>query len=92
MSKLSEYGAEIGMRVTCQRCGYQIFLRQTGYNSVDAAIANRHSFYDVFEPMPEDWRIVHDLGGWVCGECHRGYARLLEHYKDEVAQYKEEVK
>lgn len=86
MSKLSENGAEIGMRVTCNRCGYQIFLRQIGYNSIDAACVNRHSFYDVFEPMPEDWRIVHDLGGWVCGECHRGYARLLEKYKDEVAR------
>ena len=86
MSRLSEYGAEIGMRVTCQRCGYQIFLRQTGYNNIDAAVANRHSFYDTFESMPEDWHIVRDLGGWVCGKCHEGYKNILNQYK---AQYKE---
>ena len=71
MNGLSEYGAEIGMRVTCNCCGCQIFRCQVGYNNVNAAIANRHSFCDVFEPLPEDWHIVHDLGGWVCGRCYK---------------------
>ena len=69
MGALSENGAEIGMRVTCQRCGAQTFRKQTGYNTIDAAISNRHSFYDVFEPMPQGWEIKHAAHGWLCPQC-----------------------
>ena len=54
MSGLEDnYGAEIGMRVTCKRCGTNVFMKQTGYNNIDAASKNRHSFLDQFEPMPD---------------------------------------
>lgn len=69
MSMLSQNGAEIGMRVTCQRCGTQTFRKQTGYNNVDAAICNRHSFYEEFEPMPDGWEIKHAANGWLCPQC-----------------------
>ena len=75
------YGAEIGMRVTCQRCGTQIFRKQTDYNSVDAAIRNRHSFYDEFEKMPEGWQIKHGLGGWYCPKCTEEYNLMIEKFK-----------
>jgi hypothetical protein len=75
------YGAEVVMRVTCQRCGTQVFRKQTGYNTIDAAIANRHSLLDQFEPMPEDWRIKHDLGGWCCPNCINEYNLMLERFK-----------
>ena len=78
MGKLSEYGAEIGMRVTCQRCGFQTFRKQTGYNNVDAAIANRHSFLDQFEPMPEGWKIKHEVGGWLCHQCVEKYDSIFQ--------------
>lgn len=79
-----KYGAEIGMRVTCQRCGAQTFRQQTGYNNVDAAIRNRHSFYDQFEKMPEGWAIKHDMGGWLCPECIKTYNAAIERLKNPV--------
>lgn len=75
-----DYGAEVIMRVTCQRCGTQVFRKQTGYNSLDAAMANRHSLLDQFEPMP-DWRIKHDLGGWCCPKCIEEYNLMIEKFK-----------
>ena len=82
MSGLDDnYGAEIGMRVTCQRCGVKVFRKQTNYNSVDAAIRNRHSFYDEFEKMPEGWQIKHDLGGWCCPKCINEYKLMIENFK-----------
>lgn len=77
MGKLSEYGAEIGMRVTCQRCGVQTFRKQTGYNNMDAASANRHSFLDVFEPMPEGWKLEHKANGWLCPRCAEMFASVV---------------
>ena len=78
------YGAEVVMRVTCQRCGKQVFRKQTGYNTIDAAIVNRHSMLDQFEPMPEGWRIKHDLGGWLCPECSEKYNQVIETFKKET--------
>ena len=75
------YGTEIGMRVTCQLCGTHTFRRQTGYNNVNAAIANRHSFLDQFEKMPEGWAIKHDMGGWLCPECIKEYNAAIERLK-----------
>lgn len=82
MKWLEDAGAEIGMRVTCNCCGEQIFLKQTGYNSVDAAIKHRNSFYDTFEPMPQEWKIKHDLGGWVCGNCIEKYEQIIKKFKE----------
>lgn len=73
-------GAEIGMYITCQGCGKHLFLRQIGYNSVDAALKNRHSFYDVFETVPQDWKIKCDLG-WVCPQCAKDYELMIEDFK-----------
>lgn len=84
MKWLRDAGAEIGMRVTCNHCGKQIFLKQTGYNSVDAAIKHRNSFYDTFEPMPNDWVIKHDLGGWVCGDCLKQYNEIIKKFNGGV--------
>lgn len=82
MSGLNDnYGAEIGMRVTCQRCGTQVFRKQTGYNNMDAAIANRHSMLDQFEKVPEGWLIKHDLGGWCCPKCIEEYNLMIESFK-----------
>ena len=86
MGNLSEYGAEIGMRVTCQRCQTQIFRKQTGYNTIDAASANRHSFLDEFEPMPEGWKIKHECGGWLCPGCAEAYERVIKDFM-EVTRY-----
>lgn len=80
MGALSEYGAEIGMRVTCQRCGKQIFLKQTGYSSADAAMRNRHSFYDQFEPMPAGWKVKHDANGWLCPVCVKLFDRAIKEF------------
>ncbi len=82
MSGLDDnYGAEIGMRITCQRCGVQVFRKQIGYNTVDAAARNRHSFYDEFEKIPEGWQIKHDLGGWCCPKCIEEYNSIIEKFK-----------
>ena len=87
MSLLSEYGAEIGMRVTCQRCGVQIFRKQTGYNTVDAAIENRHSFLDVFEPMPEGWKIEHKANGWLCPQCAEMFNGIVQKFMAETQEF-----
>ena len=76
-----DYGAEVVMRITCQRCDKQVFRKQTGYNTIDAAIENRHSMLDQFEPEPEGWEIKHDLGGWLCPECMRKYNQMIENFK-----------
>lgn len=75
------YGAEIGMVVTCQHCGKSVFLAQIGYNNLDAAFANRHSFLDQFEPIPEGWKIKHDLGGWHCPQCLEEYNAMIEKFQ-----------
>ena len=81
MSGLEDkYGAEIGMRVICQRCGSRIFLKQTGYNNVDSAMANRHSFVDQFEPIPDGWVIKHDAGGWLCPKCAEAYDNVMRRF------------
>jgi hypothetical protein len=82
MANKDKWGAEIGQRITCQLCGKQIFLLQTGYNTVDAAIKDRHSFYDVFEPVPEGWNIKHDAGGWLCPECNERYKLAIKALKE----------
>ena len=68
------------MRVTCQRCGAQIFLKQTGYNTIDAAMVNRHSFYDKFEPMPNGWEINHIAHGWLCPQCIEQFSKIFNEY------------
>ena len=83
------YGAEIGMRVTCSRCGTQTFRKQTGYNSVDAAIANRHSFLDQFEPMPNGWKIRHEVGGWLCPECNDSFDSIVKEYMASAQKFME---
>jgi hypothetical protein len=81
------YGAEIGMLVTCRRCGVQTFRRQTGYNTVDAAIENRHSFLDNFEPMPDGWEIRHEAGGWLCPECIKKYDVIIQKFMAETQEF-----
>lgn len=81
------YGAEIGMRVTCQRCGVQTFCRQTGYNNVDAACANRHSFLDQFEPVPDGWKIRHEAGGWLCPECNKSFDSVIQEYMTSIQKF-----
>lgn len=76
-----DYGAEVVRRTTCQRCGAQVFSRQTGYNNIDAAFQNRHLLIDQFEPMPEGWRIKHDVGGWCCPNCVKEYDLMIEKFK-----------
>jgi uncharacterized protein YbdZ (MbtH family) len=76
-----DYGAEVVMRVTCQRCGTQIFRKQIGYCNVNAAIENRHDMFDQFEPIPEGWRIKHDLGGWCCSKCIEDYYSIIKKFK-----------
>lgn len=73
-------GAEVVMRVTCQRCGEQTFRKQIGYNNMDAASANRHSLLDQFEPMPEGWSIKAKVG-WCCPECVKEYDLMIEKFK-----------
>ena len=84
MSGLEDnYGAEIGMRVTCKRCRTQVFGKQTGYNNIDAALKNRHSFLDQFEPIPDGWKIKHDCGGWLCPECMEKYNDMINSFKEQ---------
>ena len=73
-------GAEVVMRVTCQRCGEQTFRKQTGYNNMDAASANRHSLLDQFESMPDGWSIK-AKDGWCCPECVKEYDLMIEKFK-----------
>lgn len=73
-------GAEVVMRVTCQRCGEQTFMKQTGYNNMNAASANRHSLLDQFEPMPEGWKIISNIG-WCCPECVEEYNSIINAFK-----------
>lgn len=56
-----EYGAELGILVTCQRCHKQVFRRQTSI--------------DEFEPMPKGWAINRDYFwyGWWCPDCVKEY-------------------
>ena len=55
------YGAELGIRVTCQHCKKQIFRRKISV--------------DEFEPMPKGWKVNHDYycRGWWCPDCIRNY-------------------
>lgn len=76
------YGAEVVLRVTCQRCGTQTFRKQTGYNTINAAFENRHSLLDQFEPIADGWKIKHDLGGWCCPNCIEQYDELINNFKD----------
>lgn len=54
-------GAELGIRVTCQRCNKQIFRRKLTV--------------DEFEPMPKGWKIQHGYyyHGWWCPDCAKNY-------------------
>lgn len=81
MDYKDNYGSEVVMRVTCQRCGSQVFRKQIGYNSLDAAFENRHSLLDQFEKMPDGWQIKHDLGGWCCPKCIEEYNSMIEKFK-----------
>ena len=81
------YGAEIGMRVTCMRCGTQTFRKQTGYNTVDAAIARRHSFLDQFEPMPDGWKIRQEAGGWLCTQCNKTFDSVIKEYMASIQKF-----
>jgi hypothetical protein len=81
------YGAEIGMLVTCRRCGIQTFQRQTGYNNVDAAIANRHSFLEQFEPMPDGWKIRHEADGWLCPQCNKSFDSVIQEYMTSIQKF-----
>jgi hypothetical protein len=56
-----EYGAELGIRVTCQRCKRQIFRRKISV--------------DEFESMPRGWKVNRDFHyqGWWCPECIKEY-------------------
>ena len=83
------YGAEIGMRATCQRCGVQVFRKQTGYNNMDAAIAHRHSFLDKFEPVPDGWKIRHEAGGWLCPECNNSFDIVIKDYMESIQKFME---
>lgn len=56
-----EYGAEIVMRVTCQRCRKQIIRQKTSMVE--------------FEPMPRGWKVNRDFHyrGWWCPDCVKEY-------------------
>lgn len=56
-----EYGAELVIRVTCQRCNKQIFRRKINI--------------DEFEPMPKSWKVNRDFHyhGWWCPDCVKEY-------------------
>lgn len=57
-----EYGAELGILVTCQRCKQRQVFR-------------RHINIDEFEPMPRGWKINRDFHhyGWWCPDCIKEY-------------------
>lgn len=74
-------GQDVVRRTTCQCCGAQTFQKQTGYNTGDAAVSNRHSLLDQFEPMPKGWVINHNLGGWVCPKCEEEFSGMAESFK-----------
>ena len=82
-----DYGAEIGMLVTCRRCGVQTFRKQTGYNNIDAAFANRHSFLDQFEPVPDGWKIRHEAGGWLCPDCNQYFDSVIKEYMTSIQKF-----
>ena len=55
------YGEELGIRITCQRCGKQTFRKKISI--------------DQFEPVPKGWK-VNDCfyhQGWWCPDCIRNY-------------------
>lgn len=55
------YGAELGIRITCQRCGKQVFRQKISV--------------DEFEPMPRGWKVNRDFyyRGWWCPDCVKNY-------------------
>ena len=55
------YGAELGIQVTCQRCGKQTFRRKISISE--------------FEPISHGWKINRDLHyyGWWCPDCVKEY-------------------
>lgn len=55
------YGAELGVRVTCQRCGEQVFIRKISV--------------DEFESIPRGWKVNRDFyhRGWWCPKCVKNY-------------------
>ena len=76
-----DYGAEVVMRVTCQRCGKLVYRKQIGYNTMDAALENRHSLLDQFEKMPDGWKINNSIHGWCCPDCTKEYNEMVENFK-----------
>ena len=54
-------GAELGIRITCQRCGKQVFRRKISV--------------DEFEPIPRGWKVNRDFyyRGWWCPDCVKNY-------------------
>lgn len=86
MSLKDNYGAEMGMRITCQICGEQIFLAQIGYNSMHAECNDRHSLNEKFEECPKGWEINRNLGGWICPFCGIKFARIIENFKSELKE------
>lgn len=58
---IDEFGAELGIRVTCQKCGKQIFRKQIKI--------------DEFESMPKGWKknLYSHNYGWWCPDCVKEY-------------------
>lgn len=66
-----------GKIIICDRCGQECrraFLKQT---EMDGGF----TVNDCFEPMPEEWKYIYDVG-WLCPACKKKYEKLMDEFMD----------
>ena len=80
MNKFSDgLGADVVLKITCQRCQYTCFTAQTGHKNYINFVTNSHKITDQFEEVPEGWEIKANIG-WCCPDCAQEYDKLIAYF------------
>lgn len=68
---------EIGMLVTCDRCGQTIFLKHIGTEDLDGG----YTKYNKFESLPDTWLYETPIGH-LCESCAYVFRKWITEFKD----------
>lgn len=65
-----------GKMIYCSRCGTTHFLKLIGKGLADSG----YTIWDKFEPTPEYWMHVYELGGYLCPTCSYKFKYLVKSF------------
>jgi hypothetical protein len=83
-------GAEVVMKITCQRCQYTCFVAQTGHKNCINYVTNSHNITDKFEEVPEGWMVKANIG-WCCPDCAQEYDKMMKNFILNATEKCEEI-